>query len=581
VLCGQCGKQAPNGAKFCVHCGAHMTDPAADTLVVEESESDVLLRSVRKELAADYNIERELGRGGMAIVYEAVDIQLGRRVALKVLPPELALRRSMADRFKREAKMAAALDHPNIVPVYRVGQSGGLLYIAMKFIRGRALDDILEAQGPLPIPVVLHVLRGAAGALAYAHERGIVHRDVKSANIMIDLEGRAVVSDFGIARAVEEPQLTATGTVVGTPYFMSPEQCAARRIGPQSDQYSLGVVAFQMLTGSVPFSADTLPGIMHHHFYTTVPDVRTARTEIPVELHGIVQRLLAKKSEDRYASTQALADAIRAIPLAAPDRREAERILRDLAGGAPMPRVAVSTLPPLQTSVRLTPAAAPTVAQRIRHRLSRPVVVGASGTAFILVAATGWVVSRPDTGPLEVAAGSAATIMAPESTQVTQPAAGRSPAESPPRAPRAPTPTPPDERGTVAPPGGGVTRAVTRRVDDRLPVTVPASDAAAPTNGADSTIVPRRERPPVAVQRVPAGAAGRLRLRADPSNAAIYVDDVLLNHGVVFDAPLAAGQRRLRIEAAGYETYEATIEIVAGETLQMQKVGLTPRRSRE
>src|SRR5687768_17853298 len=282
ISCGQCGKEVAEGARFCVHCGCKVPDPHAQTILVEDDESDVLLRNLGRELADDYKIERELGRGGMAIVYEAVDVHLGRRVALKVLPPEMAMRKSMAERFKREAKMAAALDHPNIVPVYRVGQSGGLLYIAMKFIKGRPLDSILETQGPLQIPVVLTILRAAASALAYAHERGIVHRDVKSANIMIDTDGRAVVSDFGIARAVEDPTITATGTVVGTPYFMSPEQCAARRIGPQSDQYSLGVVAFQMLTGSVPFQAESLPGIMHHHFYTQVPDVTTARLDVPL-----------------------------------------------------------------------------------------------------------------------------------------------------------------------------------------------------------------------------------------------------------------------------------------------------------
>ena len=145
--CAQCGKETAEGARFCVHCGAQVSDPHAQTILVEDDESDLLLRNLSRELAGDYQVERELGRGGMAVVYEAVDVHLGRRVALKVLPPEMAMRKSMAERFKREAKMAAALDHPNIVPVYRVGQTGGLLFIAMKYIKGRPLDSILETQG--------------------------------------------------------------------------------------------------------------------------------------------------------------------------------------------------------------------------------------------------------------------------------------------------------------------------------------------------------------------------------------------------------------------------------------------------
>ena len=565
MRCAQCGNEAPGGARFCVKCGAQMTDPEADTIVPEEeSESDLLLHNVRRELASDYQIERELGRGGMAIVYEAIDIQLGRRVALKVLPPEMALRRSMADRFKREAKMAAALDHPNIVPVYRVGHARGLLYIAMKYIRGRALDDIVAAQGALPVPVVVSVLRGAASALAYAHERGIVHRDVKSANIMIDMEGRAVVSDFGIARTVEEPQLTATGAVVGTPYFMSPEQCAARRIGPQSDQYSLGVVAFQMLTGTVPFSADTLPGIMHHHFYTPVPDMRVARPEIPPELLDVIDRLLAKKSEERYGSTQALADAVAAIPLGEPDRRDAERILRELAGGAPVARVSVSTLPPLQTSIRLTPVTAPAITATIRRRLSTPLGAAAGASGLVVLVTAGWLLASRvgATTPAETTVPSAAADadVPPSEPSDSNPSSGID---------RPSRDVPPAARGVAS------TQPVARVVATSSEPSASDPSATSPRRNGEPISEPAR---PVAPPKaVPAAAPGKLRVRSEPSTAEIFVDDTLLNQGVVMDVLIPAGKRRLRITAAGFEPYEAEIEIMSGETINLSTIRLTPR----
>ena len=549
--CTQCGKEVTEGARFCVNCGAQVSDPHAQTMLVEDDESDVLLRSLSRELAGEYQVERELGRGGMAIVYEAVDVHLGRRVALKVLPPEMAMRRSMAERFKREAKMAAALDHPNIVPVYRVGQSGGLLYIAMKFIKGRPLDSILQTQGPLQIPVALTILRAAASALAYAHERGIVHRDVKSANIMIDTDGRAVVSDFGIARAVEDPTITATGTVVGTPYFMSPEQCAARRIGPQSDQYSLGVVAFQMLLGAVPFNADTLPGIMHHHFYTPVPNLRLVRPEIPEALNEVVMRMLAKKSEDRYASTAALASAILDIPLGDAGRREAETILRDLAGGATAPKVHVEEIPPLRSAVHLS-AVHSAMFKRLRTRLTRPLVAIAAGTAIAVTGLGGlWMLAQPDEtydlgdsgrSAIAIEMGRYRRIRARDSARVAD-SLSKLAARAESLAIAA--------RGRRAPEGASL----------------PSQSVGVAANTATPPARPTEAK----------GEAGKIRLRVYPPAAQIYVDDRLLGSGVVIDSLLPAGSRRLRIQAQGFDPHEATFEITGGQTTSLGSITLKPR----
>jgi serine/threonine protein kinase len=227
-----------------------------------------------------------------------------------VLPPGLALGASVVERFKREAQMAASLDHPNIIPIYRVGQTSSMLYLAMRYVEGRPLDSVIAQQGALAIPAVVAVLRSAVAALAYAHEHGIIHRDIKGANILIDTSGRVIVTDFGVARAIENASMTTTGSVIGTPYFMSPEACAGKVAGPQSDQYSLGVVVFQMLTGAVPFHADTLAAIMNHHLITPVPDITGVRKDVPAPLVAVLKRMLMKDPAQRYGTTRELLVAV-------------------------------------------------------------------------------------------------------------------------------------------------------------------------------------------------------------------------------------------------------------------------------
>src|SRR5947208_3277451 len=227
----------------------------------------------------------------MAAVFKALDVSLRRPVALKVMLPAASNGGAVADRLRREARRAAALDHPNIVPIYQVGEAGGVHYIVMKFIEGRPLDAIVEAQGALPFSVVVAVLRAAASALAYAHEVGTVHRDIKSSNILIDQEGRVYVSDFGLARATEDAKVTPSGAVVGTPQFMSPEQCAGDPVGPQGDQYSLGIVAFQMLAGAAPFDSSSVLAVVQHHYFTPPPDIRRVREGIPEPLVELIERL--------------------------------------------------------------------------------------------------------------------------------------------------------------------------------------------------------------------------------------------------------------------------------------------------
>src|SRR5688572_1201181 len=255
----------------------------------------------REALSGEYEIGEEIGRGGMAVVYRAREKGLDRDVAIKVLPPHFTFDESFVERFQREARIAAGLEHPHIVPIYRVGQSGEVIYLVMKLLRGQALSDRLHALGALPAVEVARVLSEVASALDYAAKRGVVHRDVKPDNIMLDTDDRCVVTDFGIARSAAESPLTSTGMSVGTPRYMSPEQARAKPLDGRSDIYSLGVVGYECLTGRPPFEADDQMGILMAHINAPVPspvlDGADARA-----VYAVVERMLAKDPRDRYQS---------------------------------------------------------------------------------------------------------------------------------------------------------------------------------------------------------------------------------------------------------------------------------------
>ncbi len=400
MKCFQCGADVPPPARFCGLCGTLVGDPHEATLMVPPESGDDLLQRLRMVLAGEYEVEHELARGGMAVVFKATEVGLRRVVALKVLPPELGLTARAAERFKREARMVAEIDHPNIIPVYRVGQIGGILFFVMKFVEGKSLDAILQAQGALSVPVTLNVLRAAARALAYAHACGIVHRDVKGANILVDSDGRVMVSDFGVALRSADVTLTADGTVIGTPPFMSPEQCAGRRAGPQSDQYSLGIVAFQMLAGSVPFHADTLAGVMHHHFFTAVPDLALARDDVPAPLLEVVRRALNKDPDRRFKTTREMLTAIEATPFSERDRQKSERTLQYLVQGRAVRKKATRALPPLADMPTLAMAGLPAMPTRPQSRRLHASVRLAGLTAVGLVAVgAAWLLGRPSRAP--------------------------------------------------------------------------------------------------------------------------------------------------------------------------------------
>ena len=281
------------------------------------SSSDAELRAhVERVLSANYELDREIGRGGMGIVYKAKDRRLKRHVAVKLLPPELAFRGEIRSRFLKEAETAAQLSHPNIVPIYSVDERDGLVYFVMAFVDGENLAARLHSEGRLNATESRRILKEVAEALAYAHERGVVHRDIKPDNILLcaDDDSRVMVTDFGIARAVSEgsdSRLTATGMAIGTPAYMSPEQSMGERdIDGRSDLYALGVVGYQMLAGELPFNAPSTPALLVKQISERPTPIDVHRPDAPPDLARAVMMLLEKDPANRFPSADALVTAL-------------------------------------------------------------------------------------------------------------------------------------------------------------------------------------------------------------------------------------------------------------------------------
>jgi serine/threonine protein kinase len=550
INCPSCETPNASDARFCERCGAALAGPSETTQLIDPAEASLvtsgdpvpvddgarqaLLDLARRELAEDYDVEKEIGRGGMAVVYRANERDLRRSVALKVLPPGLALGASVVERFKREAQMAASLDHPNIIPIYRVGQTSSMLYLAMRYVEGRPLDSVIAQQGALAIPAVVAVLRSAVAALAYAHEHGIIHRDIKGANILIDTSGRVIVTDFGVARAIENASMTTTGSVIGTPYFMSPEACAGKVAGPQSDQYSLGVVVFQMLTGAVPFHADTLAAIMNHHLITPVPDITGVRKDVPAPLVAVLKRMLMKDPAQRYGTTRELLVAVDAIPLTEMERAEGEAVLRELAQGSSVGSIATQKLPPLADTMGIVAAhdALLRSTERARRNRQRRYIVAAA-TVVVLVLymalrtrANAVPRSQPTLPPVTVA--TTPPVTPPSPPAITQPAATK------------PAPGAGDDAQSRR------ARAAHRRAD---------SIAAAAVAPVDTT-------------------PGKMRIRVLPLDAVLYVDGRQLGTGVVIDAPIPPGHRTLRVVGQGYQEFDTVLTVVPGQTINLGTITL-------
>ena len=301
-----------------------------------------------------YRIVRKLGSGGMANVYLAEDQELGRSVAIKILDERHAGDDQFTERFRREAKNAAALSHPNIVSIYDRGEAEGTYYIAMEFLDGRSLKELIITRGPAPVSIAIDYARQILAGLRFAHRHGIVHRDIKPHNVIVDSEGRAKVTDFGIARSGTS-QMTEAGSIIGTAQYLSPEQARGTRVDQTSDLYSLGVVLYELLTGAVPFTGDTPVEIAMKHLSAVPERPSVKRPEIPHDLDMVVLRALAKDPADRYQSAEEMdADlerVARGLRISPETEEAATTVLRgaDLAASAP---TTITRAPTAVTQVR-------------------------------------------------------------------------------------------------------------------------------------------------------------------------------------------------------------------------------------
>ncbi len=325
-LCPSCNTQLPEVAAFCYVCGS-ATPPAIDKLTGEISIPDGiapsptasadLIRKLQESLGKHYELKGLIGRGGFAEVFQVRDMWLKRDLALKALRPDLTVSETLLARFRREAEAVAALRHPNIVPIYDIGEAEGIMYILMPLIKGESLKSLLVRDGRRPIAEARRILLEAASSLGSAHEAGVVHRDIKPENIMLEGKARRVLlMDFGIAKMMDaagDSTLTSSGTIVGTPHYMSPEQASGDpHLDHRTDIYSLAVVGYHMLTGGVPFEGENTRAILFKQMMESPRSMRELVPEVPEALMAAVSKGMAKEPSDRYPTIEAFAAALEA-----------------------------------------------------------------------------------------------------------------------------------------------------------------------------------------------------------------------------------------------------------------------------
>jgi predicted Ser/Thr protein kinase len=305
--CPACHAPAPDNARYCLQCGTPLRDGAA------APPTDPERAALERALGPQYEIGRLLGRGGMGAVYLARETALERAVAIKVLPPQLAADVDSRERFRREARTAAGLTHPNIVPLHTFGDAEGMPYFVMGYVHGESLGERMRREGRLPADDVRRIVGELAGALDYAHRQGVIHRDIKPDNVLLDDEsGRPMLTDFGVAKArTSGATLTEAGAVVGTPHYMSPEQASGDRdLDGRSDLYSLGVMGYAMLSGRLPFEGDSFRDVIVQHVTKTPAPLRTLLPDVAPDLEAAIARCLAKDPSARWKDGGSLKEAL-------------------------------------------------------------------------------------------------------------------------------------------------------------------------------------------------------------------------------------------------------------------------------
>jgi predicted Ser/Thr protein kinase len=389
-----------------------------------------------------YRLVAQLGKGGMATVYKAYHAALDRFVAIKVLHMAFTQDPNFLARFQREARLVARLEHPSIVPIYDFAEHEGRPFLVMKFIEGETLKARLE-RGRLAMPEVQRIVERIGAALAYAHTQGVLHRDIKPSNVLIAVDGALYLSDFGLARMAEagESSLTAD-RMVGTPQYMSPEQALSRAdLDARTDIYSFGVMLYEMLTGRVPFNADTPFAIIHDHIYSPLPLPRQVSPDLPEAVESVVLKCLAKEPADRYPDAMALVNAFRAAaqtavqPPAAPTMITPQPVetaqVENRPEGTPLPAARMEAAPPAATLS--APLPAPRAAARAGHKSVLPWVIGGAvvliGLACLLIGGF-WLVNQQLAGQPLAQVQTATVVQAVSSTRRPRPT--RAPGDQPP-----------------------------------------------------------------------------------------------------------------------------------------------------
>ena len=501
--CLKCHTPLPDGSKFCYACGADVT--GGGTLGSGGAGTEGLMIRLQRLVEGKYKVERMVGKGGMGAVFLAHDLTLEREVAIKVLPPDISMDEHIVKRFQQEAKTAAKLDHTNIIPIYRVESEGGLNYFVMKYIAGTSLEDVLDQKQPLSIDYIQRVLWEAACALGHAHQRGVVHRDVKPANIMFDHDGRVMLTDFGISKALQAASgFTGTGMIIGTPHYMAPEQAKGSTVDGRADQYSLGVVAYRMLTSELPYIGDSVHTILYKHIFEEVPRASGKRRDSPEFLTGAVSRALSKEPEQRFATMEEFATAVwPEQPVAAPKKGAPQKAQRR----PPPPRTASADAPTEVTNAPTTPI--PQAGMKIPAAQKKRSSVGMIVGAIVLVSAGvgGYLALAPKKEP-------------PPAPPVTVPVETvRVATQPPPPAPR---------RGTD-----------TRRAANPPPA------------------------PPVA----PPVAQGFISVNSNPPGN-LFIDGRDLGSVPVIEQQVSAGRHTIRVERPGFKTKTETIDVQANSTVR-------------
>jgi len=525
IDCLKCHTPLPDNSKFCFACGADQTGGGATAATSGQVES--LMARLQRIVEGKYKLERLVGKGGMGAVFLAQDLTLDREVAIKVLPPDISQDPHVIKRFQQEAKTAAKLDHTNIIPIYRVESEGGLNYFVMKYVAGVSLEDVLEQKKePLAPDYIQRVVWEAACALGHAHQRGIVHRDVKPANIMFDHDGKVMLTDFGISKALQAASgFTGTGMIIGTPHYMAPEQAKGQAVDGRADQYSLGVVAYRMITGQLPFSGDSVHTILYKHIFEEAPRTSSIRQNVPPFLSEAISRAMAKEPDQRFPTMEDLATAV--WPEQPVSATKGPR-----AAPRPRPKGPVTSETPTEH--------VSTVAPTTPLPAARP---GVGGAAAKTAARGGAPAKKSKTGLM---VGVAAVVVLGVGGFLVL---GQK------KTPQVATPTPPPLTGST----------------DSSKVTPPPQTS----TPVQTRTPPRRQTPPRRdalrnVETPPPAAAeeyGFVTVNANPFGT-VFIDGAEIGTTPVIGYRVKAGRHTIRVERAGYKTQSESVTVDANNTVR-------------